>query len=188
MLACRAASGRPALYILDGDGRPAPAALHEHPYAPDTFRPNVLERDSAGRWIIVGALTDLDSDRHGVPALVRFLPDGTPDPSYGARGLAQLPGTHRTWQLALRASARISCQDRMLVGLETNRRPGFAVFRDDGTLATEVGSGGLILVNQAAPEDPFPRTYGLLLARPTAEVALLPWYNPLTFNAVRVVQ
>jgi len=191
VLACRAPSGRPALLRLGPDGRPqgfaGGDARREHSLAPTGFRPTVLERDGAGRWIVTGAVTDLDSDRAAVPALVRFLPDGTPDPSYGARGLAQLPGVRRTWQNALRSSARLHCDDRMLVGVEANHRPAVAVFRGDGVLDETVGTRGLLLLREAADEDPETYVYGLLSLRPTADVSVLSWYNVRSFDAARIL-
>jgi uncharacterized delta-60 repeat protein len=192
VLACRSASGRPALLRLDRRGAPAPfangRAATEHGGASTGFRPTTLERDSAGRWVVAGSISDLDSDEYPVPAVVRFRADGSADGSYGAGGVAQIPGVRRTYQTALAASARLTCEDRMLVGVEVEGRPAVAVFGADGLLDETVGARGLLPLRAQGADDGHTYVFGLLGARVTADVIALAWYNLRSFDVARVAQ
>lgn len=190
VMACRAASGRAALWRLSAPGRPEGVAggpaRREHSLSPTGFRPGALERDGLGRWIVVGAVTDLDTDVAALPGLVRFLPDGAPDPAYGARGFAQLLGMRRAWRTSQRDTARLHCGDRMLVAVDVDRRPGVAVLRSDGTLDETVGARGVLFL-RAPGEGDSAGVYALLATRATEAVSVLATYNIRSFDAARII-
>jgi uncharacterized delta-60 repeat protein len=88
-----------------------------------------IETDTAGRYLVLATSED------GGSRLLRFLPDGTPDPSFGAGGSLAAP--EGTWHdLALRADGGIFLaggrgQDLAVAGLSA-----------DGQLDDAFGKGG----------------------------------------------
>lgn len=100
-----------------------------------------IEIDAAGRYLVL-ATTDA-----GTSSVLRFLPDGTLDPSFGAGG--SLPAPAGTWHdLAVRPDGRI-----LFAG---TREHDFAVagLSAGGQLDTSFGEGGVVTAHLDLREPP----------------------------------
>lgn len=92
---------------------------------------------------VVGNGTGLAEPQHIV--LARYLPDGTPDASFGIGGLRTAGNTHaRPNKMIVQADGKI-----LVVATDTNSKPGyydFMLFRynSDGTPDQGFGTGGLL--------------------------------------------
>ncbi|MFO0628871.1 MAG: hypothetical protein U0325_25070 [Polyangiales bacterium] len=151
VLGCISSEDRPALLRINARGGVEPwgsgAMLATHDAAPRGFQLRALQRDSAGRWIAVGAIARVYNDTASPPAAVRFGADGTPDLRYGVEGVATLLGARQTFAYSFASSAWVGCEDRLLLGLALGAQTGVAVFDRDGRLMPSVGDEGVIFTN-----------------------------------------
>jgi uncharacterized delta-60 repeat protein len=100
--------------------------------------------DAQGRIIAAGYETASESEI-GDFAVARYLPDGTPDPSFGSGGKVT---THMSWS-AYAFSVVIDSHNRIVAGGLAQRRRhsdrfGLARYKPDGSLDTSFGIGGRV--------------------------------------------
>lgn len=151
VLGCISRDDRPALLRLDAAGRTVRWGngdeLATHPHAPRGFQLRSLRRDSAGRWIAVGAIARVYNDLASPPAAVRFDASGAPDRGYGVEGVATLAGARQTFAYTFASVAFVGCEDRLWMALSLGTLTGVGVFDRDGRLMTDVGDEGVLLTN-----------------------------------------
>ena len=149
VLACVSPRARPELVRVDRDGRRGrwPSGDRaENTTALPRFFVRSLSRDTAGRWIVAGAVSQRFDDSSASPAVVRFLPDGTPDLSYGQGGMALVPGPRHVYSYSFSSSALLGCEDRLLVGANYNQNGVVVPLDRDGRLIEDIGEYGTILL------------------------------------------
>jgi uncharacterized delta-60 repeat protein len=138
--------------------------------------------DPAGRIILVGALypeSNTGDDRLAVAAL---LPDGRPDTSFGADGLAVIP----THSYGGRIGAVAFQGDRILVGAGTNQTTGdFVLYRltRSGALDPAFGDGGVALVSfTPSDESAYPSAIGAIAIQGDGKILVAGIQGPIIFD------
>jgi hypothetical protein len=173
---------RPVLLRLDERGRRSPwpeaEAASEHDLAPRGFQVRALLRDSAGRWLVAGAVSPLYNDANAPPTVVRYLSTGRPDASYGIRGVASLTGARQSFAYTFATPWALICEDRLVFGAILEPVPVLAVFDAHGVLVDSDTPGGVYPLAQG-------RGLGLVSAvipvSPTSVIAVTA-YNPSQFG------
>ncbi|MFO0624596.1 MAG: hypothetical protein U0325_03195 [Polyangiales bacterium] len=149
VLGCVSLRQRPVLIRLDAGGRrvawPSGKMEAEHAIAPTGFQLRGLRRDSAGRWLAVGAISRVYFDSGAPAAAVRFLRDGEADPRYGRDGVAFVHGANQSFTYTYASTAAVTCEDRLVLGVTFGNIPGVALFDRDGRLLTGPGDEGVFL-------------------------------------------
>ena len=149
VLACVSPRERPELVRVERAGRRGrwPSGDRaENTTALPRFFVRSLARDTAGRWIVAGAVSQRFDDSSASPAVVRFLPDGTPDLSYGQGGMALVPGPRHVYSYSFSSSALLGCEDRLLVGANYNQNGVVVPLDRHGRLIEDIGDYGTILL------------------------------------------
>lgn len=148
VFACISEDDRPALLRLDARGEPVTTfgadGVSIHEMAPRGFQTRALERDSAGRWLVGGAVSPFYDDTSSAPAAVRFLADGTPDETWGDRGVASAPGVRQTFAYAFAQSFRVTCDDRLMFGAAAGVLALIGGFDREGHRMVSFGEDGYI--------------------------------------------
>lgn len=148
VLACVSDDDRPALLRLDRGGARVGSfgagGRSVHAMAPRGFQARALERDTAGRWLVGGSVSPFYDDSSATPAAVRFLADGTPDVTYGARGLAVALGVRHSFAFAYARSFHLGCGDRLMFAAEVGSIALVGAFDRDGRRADGFGEDGYL--------------------------------------------
>ncbi len=148
VFACISEDDRPALLRLDARGVPVSTFGAEgvsiHVMAPRGFQTRALERDSAGRWLVGGAVSPFYDDLSSPPAAVRFLADGTPDMTWGDRGVAIAPGVRQSFAYTFAQPFRVTCDDRFMFGASVGFLSLIGGFDRDGRRLTSFGDDGYL--------------------------------------------
>jgi uncharacterized delta-60 repeat protein len=106
--------------------------------------------DGAGRIVIAG---EVDDD---IPAVMRLLPDGTPDPGFGSGGITVARGAYygaaAWWQAVALDGASIVVAGNAVntppYGTGLDRQPVLARFSDSGVPDPAFASGGFLLLER----------------------------------------
>ncbi len=148
VFACISEDDRPALLRLDARGEPVTTfgaeGISIHEMAPRGFQTRALERDSAGRWLVGGAVSPFYDDLVSTPAAVRFLVDGAPDSTWGERGVAIAPGVRQTFAYAFAQSFRLTCDDRLMFGASVGVLALIGGFDRDGRRMVSFAEDGYL--------------------------------------------
>jgi uncharacterized delta-60 repeat protein len=132
-------------------GGPDPAFGHggSASFAPQRFSGGAgVAVDAQGR-VLVGATLDDGSLLHTHAAVLRLLPDGSLDPSFGSGGVATVPPpapymTSRAYAIALDSQGRV-----LIAGAVDDDIPAATRLLADGTLDPGFASGGILVAKGA---------------------------------------
>ena len=190
VLACVSPRARPELVRVDRAGRRGrwPSGDRaENTTAQPRFFARSLSRDTAGRWIVAGAVSQLFDGSSASPAAVRFLPDGTPDLSYGQGGIALVPGPRHVFTYSFSSSAMLGCEDRLLVGANYSQNSVVVPLDRHGRLIEDIGEYGTIrLPPQAGTVSAV--LSGIVALPGTSDVVAVSTYLPslITLHRIRL--
>ncbi|MDO9017493.1 MAG: hypothetical protein Q8S73_01490 [Deltaproteobacteria bacterium] len=190
VLACVSPRARPELVRVDRTGRrgrwPSGDRAENTTVLPRFFARS-LSRDTAGRWIVAGAVSQRFDDSSASPAVVRFLPDGTPDLAYGQGGMALVPGPRHVYTYSFSSSALLGCEDRLLVGANYNQNGVVVPLDRHGRLIEDIGDYGTILL--PAQAGTFSAVLSGIVALPgTSDVVAVSTHLPpmITLHRIRL--
>lgn len=140
-------TGHAILKLIADDGTISDLAFSSSPDAASRAVRDV-KVDDHGRIVLLST----SNDGWGI---TRFLPDGTPDESFGTDGWVLFTGEH---YLNWNATLRIADDDSILVAGEQSNEGSFTLthYLADGTVDTAFGAGGTVTTdfNSGHDEDP----------------------------------
>lgn len=107
--------------------------------------------DRAGRIYAAGGRSSEWNDSAAPPTVVRFLPDGRSDLSYGTRGEVVVNNAAWTFTYVFERAMHVQCDGSLFIGSHIGNDPAISAVDATGRAVTSFGRDGTVALSRVVP-------------------------------------